>query len=185
MKHRFDRFTGRARKVLELAQEEAQRLKHDYIGTEHLLLGLLREDGGIGARSLKNLGLDLFRARSAVESTLDVSGGGRVLPGEMKVTPRFKRTIERAVDEARRLRHDYIGTEHLLLGLVGEESMLKSLGIDEEGVRQEVSRALEGREFKSRVGAPKRLFFLAGVIAVLAGIVLAALWRRIFVHLQR
>ena len=115
---RFDKFTERARKVLTLAQEEAQRFNHNYIGTEHLLLGLVREGEGVAAHVLENLGVELNKVRSAVEFI--IGRGDRPVIGEIGLTPRAKKVIELAVDEARRLNHHYIGTEHLLLGLVRE-----------------------------------------------------------------
>src|SRR5215211_5529413 len=114
MADRFDKFTERARRVLTLAQEEAQRFNHNYIGTEHILLGLVREGDGVAARVLNNLGIDLSSVRSTVESI--IGRGDHVVVGEVGLTPRAKRVLELAVDEARRLNHDYIGTEHLLLG---------------------------------------------------------------------
>ena len=118
MNDKFDKFTERARKVLSLAQEEAQRFNHNYIGTEHLLLGLVREGDGVAAKVLNNLGVELNKVRSAVEFI--IGRGDRVVLGEIGLTPRAKKVIELAVDEARRLDHHYIGTEHLLLGLVRE-----------------------------------------------------------------
>ncbi len=115
---RFDRFTDRARWVLHLAQEEAQGFKHNYIGTEHMLLGLIREDQGVAAKVLSDRGARLDTARSAVEHI--VGRGDHPTRGPVSLTPRAKRVIEFSVDEARRLRHDYIGTEHLLLGVVRE-----------------------------------------------------------------
>src|SRR3972149_5054367 len=116
MADRFDKFTERARKVLTLAQEEAQRFNHNYIGTEHLLLGLVREGDGVAAKVLANLGVELNKVRSAVEFI--IGRGDRTVTGEIGLTPRAKKGIELAVDAARRLSHHYIGTEHLLLGLV-------------------------------------------------------------------
>src|SRR6266852_1902130 len=135
---RFDRFTERARKVLSLAQEEAQRLQHNYIGTEHLLLGLVREGQGVAAKVLANLGVKLNQVRSAVEFI--IGRGDRIVVGEIGLTARAKKVIELAVDEARRLNHHYIGTEHLLLGLVREgegiaAGVLESLGVNLEKVR--------------------------------------------------
>src|SRR6266480_2736566 len=115
---RFDKFTERARKVLSLAQEEAQRFQHTYIGTEHLLLGIVRENEVVTAKVLSNLGVDLNKVRNAVEAS--IGRGDRIVLGEIGLTPRAKKVIELAVDEARRLNHHYIGTEHLLLGLVRE-----------------------------------------------------------------
>ena len=114
-----DKFTERVRKVMYLAREEAARLQHDYIGTEHLLLGVVREGEGIAATVLNNLGLDLDQIRQAVESMVSNSGGTLTI-GEIPFTPRAKRVLELAVDEARQLGHNYVGTEHLLLGLIRE-----------------------------------------------------------------
>src|SRR3970282_933973 len=116
MADRFDKFTERARRVLTLAQEEAQRFNHNYIGTEHLLLALVGEVDGVAPKVLNNLGVELSKVRSAVEFII---GRGEKTPtGEIGLTPRAKKVIELAVEEARRLNHSYIGTEHLLLGLV-------------------------------------------------------------------
>ena len=118
MADRFDKFTERARRVLTLAQEEAQRFNHNYIGTEHLLLGLVREGDGVAAKVLSNLGVELSKVRSAVEFI--IGRGEKSISGEIGLTPRAKKVIELAVEEARRLNHNYIGTEHLLLGLMRE-----------------------------------------------------------------
>ena len=145
MADRFDKFTERARRVLSLAQEEAQRFNHNYIGTEHLLLGLVREGDGLAAKVLANLGVELNKVRSAVEFI--IGRGDRPTSGEVGLTPRAKKVIELAVDEARRLNHHYIGTEHLLLGLVREgegiaAGVLESLGVNLEKVRAETTRIL-------------------------------------------
>ncbi len=139
MANKFDRFTKKARRVLSLAQEEAQALNHGYIGTEHLLLGLVREGDGVAARVLRDLGVDLPKVRQAVEDI--VGRGKRTTVGRIGLTPRTKRVIELAVEEARRLGHHYIGTEHLLLGLVREGNgiaadVLASLGVSLEAVRR-------------------------------------------------
>ena len=138
---RFDKFTERARKVLQLAQEEAQRFNHNYIGTEHLLLGLVREDEGVAAKVLANLGVEPNRVRSAVEFIIGRSD--RDVTGDVGLTPRGKKAIELSVDEALRLNHHYIGTEHLLLGLVREgegiaAGVLESLGVSLDKVRSQV-----------------------------------------------
>ncbi|HET8907951.1 MAG TPA: Clp protease N-terminal domain-containing protein, partial [Ktedonobacterales bacterium] len=109
----FDKLTKRARKVLSLAQEEAQRLNHNYIGTEHLLLGLVAEGEGLAAKALQNLGVELATVRRSVEHI--IGRGDRIVLGEIGMTPRAKKVIELALDEAHRLNHHYIGTEHLLL----------------------------------------------------------------------
>ncbi len=145
MSDKFDRFTKRARRVLTLAQEEAQRLNHNYIGTEHLLLGLVREENGVAVRVLRDLGVDPKQIRERVERT--VGRGQRAMYGKLSLTPRTKRVIELAVDEARRLGHHYIGTEHLLLGLVraGEGvavDVLRSLGVGLDKVRSQTARVM-------------------------------------------
>jgi ATP-dependent Clp protease ATP-binding subunit ClpA len=144
-KERFDHFTERVRKVLSLAQEEAQRFNHNYIGTEHLLLGLVREHDGVAAKVLGNLGVELNKVRAAVESI--IGRGDRIVLGDIGLTPRSKKVIELAVDEARRLNHHYIGTEHLLLGLVREgegiaAGVLESLGVNLEKVRTQTIQVL-------------------------------------------
>jgi ATP-dependent Clp protease ATP-binding subunit ClpA len=141
----FDKFTERARTVLSLAQEEAQRLNHTYIGTEHLLLGLVREGDGVAAAVLRNLGVDLTSVRAEVERT--VGRGDHSVQGDIGLTPRAKKVFELAVDEARRLNHHYIGTEHILLGLVREGEgiaarVLESLGVNLEKVRQTTIQVL-------------------------------------------
>lgn len=142
---RFDKFTERARKVLHLAQEEAQRLHHNYLGTEHLLLGLVREGEGVAGKVLISLGVDLEKVRKAVE---DIIGrGDHIVLGEIGLTPRAKKVIELAVDEARRLNHHYIGTEHLLLGLLREGEgigvgVLESFGLSLQEVRAKTIQVL-------------------------------------------
>jgi ATP-dependent Clp protease ATP-binding subunit ClpC len=144
--NKFDKFTERARKVLTLAQEEAQRFNHNYIGTEHLLLGLVREGDGVAARVLSNMGVQLPKVRSAVEFI--IGRGESMILGDIGLTPRAKKVIELAVDEARRLNHHYIGTEHLLLGLVREgegiaAGVLESLGVNLEKVRSQVMQVVQ------------------------------------------
>lgn len=151
---RFDKFTEQARKALQWAQQEAQRFNHDYIGTEHILLGLLREWDDVAARVLNNLGIELHKVRSAVEFI--IGRGERLVLGEIGLTPRARRVIELSVDEARRLKHDYIGTEHLLLGLVREgegiaAGVLESLGVSLDRVRREVIRTLNDPQSMARV----------------------------------
>jgi len=130
--NRFDRFTKRARHVLVLAQEEAQRFQQSSIGTEHLLLGLLREGEGVAAQVLSNLGIEVDQVRHAVEAI--IGRGERIVLGEIGLTPRAKKVMELAVDEAHRLNHRFIGTEHLLLGFRREgagvaANVLKSFGL--------------------------------------------------------
>ena len=145
MASRFEKFSERARRVLSLAQEEAQRFNHTYIGTEHILLGLVRETDGVAAKVLSNLGVELNKVRSAVEFI--IGRGERTTGGEIGLTPRAKKVIELAVDEARRLQHNYIGTEHLLIGLMREgegvpAGVLESLGVTLDKIRAETSRIL-------------------------------------------
>ena len=142
----FVKFTDRARSVLTLAQDEAQRFNHNYIGTEHLLLGLVREGDGVAAQALENMNVELAKVRTAVEFI--IGRGDRPVVGEVGLTPRAKRVIELAIDEARRFGHNYIGTEHLVLGLVLEgegiaAGVLESLGVNFDRVRHEVIRVLE------------------------------------------
>jgi ATP-dependent Clp protease ATP-binding subunit ClpC len=149
-----DKFTERVRKVMYLAREEAARLQHDYIGTEHLLLGLIREGEGIAANVLSNLGLDLDVIRQAVESMV-ASPGGTLTIGEIPFTPKAKRVLELSIDEARQLGHNYVGTEHLLLGLIREGEgvaarVLLELGVDRKKVREETLRLLGGTPSASR-----------------------------------
>ncbi|MBA2679197.1 MAG: hypothetical protein H0U76_12465 [Ktedonobacteraceae bacterium] len=143
---RFDKFTERARRVLAQAQEEAQRFQHHYIGTEHLLLGLLHEEDGVAARVLHNLGIDLDQVRSGVEFI--ITRGDRIVLGEIGLTPRAKKVIELAIDEAHKLNHHYIGTEHLLLGTMREgeglgAGVLKSLGATIDNVRTQTILVLQ------------------------------------------
>ena len=145
MGSRFEKFSERARRVLSLAQEEAQRFNHNYIGTEHILLGLVRETEGVAARVLSGLGVDLSKVRSAVEFI--IGRGEKPAQGEIGLTPRAKKVVELAVDEARRMNHTYIGTEHLLIGLLREgegvaAGVLESLGVTLEKVRTETHRIL-------------------------------------------
>ncbi|TAM57287.1 MAG: ATP-dependent Clp protease ATP-binding subunit [Chloroflexota bacterium] len=155
----FEKFTDRARKVLTLAQDEAQRFNHNYIGTEHLLLGLVREGEGVAARVLENMNVELPKVRTAVEFI--IGRGDRPVVGEVGLTPRAKRVIELAIDEARRLGHNYIGTEHLLLGLVREgegiaAGVLESLGVNLDKVRHEVIRVLSQSSSTSPAAETKR-----------------------------
>jgi ATP-dependent Clp protease ATP-binding subunit ClpC len=158
MADKFDRFTKRARRVLTLAQEEAQRLNHNYIGTEHLLLGLVREENGVAVRVLRDLGVDPKQVRERVERT--VGRGQRAAFGKLSLTPRTKRVIELAVDEARRLGHHYIGTEHLLLGLVraGEGvavDVLRGLGVSLDKVRSQTARVMMESSVQTSSGQAK------------------------------
>jgi ATP-dependent Clp protease ATP-binding subunit ClpA len=137
----FERFTDRARRVVPLAQEEAKRLDHNYIGTEHLLLGLIREGEGVAAKALESLGISLDAVRQQVK---EIIGRGQQAPsGHMPFTPRAKKVLELSLREALQLGHDYIGTEHLLLGLIREgdgvaAQVLIRLGADLNRVRQQI-----------------------------------------------
>ena len=142
----FERFTDRARKVMALANQEAQRFNHEYIGTEHILLGLVKEGSGVGANVLKNLEVDLRKVRLEVEKLVK-SGPEMVTMGKLPQTPRAKKVIEYAIEEARNLNHNYVGTEHLLLGLLREQDgvaaqVLTNLGLKLEDVREEVLNLL-------------------------------------------
>jgi len=141
-----DRFTDRVRKVIYYARDEAARLQHDYIGTEHLLLGIVREGEGIAAKVLAKLELDFEQIQQAVENMVK-STGGTLTIGEIPFTPRAKRVLELAIEEARLLGHNYVGTEHLLLGLIREgegvaAQVLAELGVDRKRVREEVLKLL-------------------------------------------
>ncbi len=141
MADRFDKLTERAVKVLTLAQEEAQHCNRNYIGTEHLLLGLVREREGVSARVLANMGVELSKMRLAIEFI--IGRGDLMVMGEIGLTPPAKGVIELAVDEARRLNHRYIGTEHILLGLVREgegiaAGVLEALGVSLDKARAQV-----------------------------------------------
>ena len=142
----FERFTDRARKVMALANQEAQRFNHEYIGTEHVLLGLVKEGSGVGAAVLKNLDVDIKKLRLEVEKLVK-SGPDMVTMGKLPQTPRAKKVIEYAIEEARALNHNYVGTEHILLGLLRESEgiaaqVLMNLGLKLEDVRQEVLNLL-------------------------------------------
>jgi ATP-dependent Clp protease ATP-binding subunit ClpC len=142
----FERFTDRARKVMALANQEAQRFNHEYIGTEHILLGLVKEGSGVGANVLKNLDVDLRKVRLEVEKLVK-AGPEMVTMGKLPQTPRAKKVIEYAIEEARNLNHNYVGTEHLLLGLLREHDgvaaqVLRNLGLKLEEVREEVLNLL-------------------------------------------
>jgi len=142
----FERFTDRARKVMALANQEAQRFNHEYIGTEHILLGLVKEGSGVGANVLKNLDVDLRKVRLEVEKLVK-AGPEMVTMGKLPQTPRAKKVIEYAIEEARNLNHNYVGTEHLLLGLLREHDgvaaqVLMNLGLKLEEVREEVLNLL-------------------------------------------
>src|SRR6516165_6108462 len=138
----FERFTDRARKVMALANQEAQRFNHEYIGTEHILLGLVKEGSGVAANILRNLDIDLRMVRNEVEKLVQ-AGPDMVTMGKLPQTPRAKKVIEYAIEEARLFKHEYVGTEHLLLGLIREEEgvaaqVLMHLGLKLEDLREEM-----------------------------------------------
>ncbi len=156
----YERFTDRARKVMQLANQEAQRFNHEYIGTEHVLLGLIKEGSGVAANVLKNLDVDLRKIRLEVEKLVQ-SGPDMVTMGKLPQTPRAKKVIEYSMEEARHLNHNYVGTEHILLGLLREQEgvaaqVLMNLGLKLEEVREEVlnllGHGLEGEEMAGARG---------------------------------
>jgi ATP-dependent Clp protease ATP-binding subunit ClpC len=155
----WQRFTERARKVVFYAQEEAGRLGENYVSTEHVLLGLVRENDSVAARILDRLGVSLGRIRSEIERQV-TRGDGR-LGNDMQLTPRAKRVIDLAYDEARQLNNNYIGTEHLLLGLIREGEglagrVLSKLGVDLDRTRREVTarrRSENGRRLSTSLAA--------------------------------
>jgi ATP-dependent Clp protease ATP-binding subunit ClpC len=160
----YERFTDRARKVMQLANQEAQRFNHEYIGTEHVLLGLIKEGSGVAANVLKNLDIDLRKIRLEVEKLVQ-SGPDMVTMGKLPQTPRAKKVIEYSMDEARNLGHNYVGTEHILLGLLREQEgvaaqVLMNLGLKLEDVREEVlsllGHGLEGGEGGGERGGMER-----------------------------
>lgn len=140
---RFEKFTERARRVLALAQEEARRFNHDYLGTEHLLLGLLRETDSLAGKVLFKFGVGLEEARRQVEAIVGQGQADSGGAGVISLTPRSKKVLELAVEEARLLNHDYIGTEHLLLALLREgegiaADILKQMGLSLPKAKQEI-----------------------------------------------
>ncbi len=155
----FQRFTDRARRVVVLAQEEARLLNHNYIGTEHLLLGLIGEGEGVAAHALESLGIGLAAVRQQVEAII---GPGQQAPsGHIPFTPQAKKVLELAEQEGRALGHNYVGTEHILLGLIRESGgvavqALVTLGADLNRVRQQVIQLLHGSQGKDVMGAGSR-----------------------------
>lgn len=142
----YEKFTDRARKVMQLANQEAQRYKHEYIGTEHILLGLIAEGSGVAANVLKNLNIDLGKIRKEIEKIIQC-GPDVVTMGKLPQTPRAKKVVEYAIEETRNFKHNYVGTEHLLLGLIREEEgvasqVLMNLGLSLTAIRDEVFQIL-------------------------------------------
>src|SRR5947199_7599445 len=152
----FQRFTDRARQVVVLAQTEAKRLDHNYIGTEHILLGLIREGEGVAAKAMESLGISLDAVRQQVE---EIIGQGQQAPsGHIPFTPRAKKVLELSLREALQLGHNYIGTEHILLGLIRQgdgvaAQVLVKLGADLNRVRQQVIQLLHGYQGKEPASA--------------------------------
>ncbi len=156
----FNKFTERARKILIYAREEAGRIQNDYIGTEHILLGLIREGNGIAAAVLNNLNLDLDRIRDEIEQSVSRGGGSLVL-GEIPFTPRAKKVLDLAVEEAHSMGHNYVGTEHLLLGLINEGEgvaamVLSKLGAGLDRVREETLKLLGETVVSTGMERPSR-----------------------------
>ena len=152
----MERFTQRARRVLSLAHQEAERMRHNYIGTEHLLLGLIREEGGVAGRVLRELGLEAERVQEMVERMV---GTGQYRGGKLDLSPGTQQVLEFAVDEARHMGHHYIGTEHLMLGLVryGEGvaiEVLRKLGVTPEQIRRQTRRVLQESSAARRTSTP-------------------------------
>ena len=148
----FERFTDRARKVMAIANEHVRRFHHQYIGTEHIFLGLIKENGGTGATVLKNLDVDIDKMLPEVEQLFKLKGGrDAVAKGKIQQTQNAIKVIEYAIEEARNLNHDYIGTEHILLGLLRESEgiasqVLVNLGVSIEGVRMEIEKLPDRQE---------------------------------------
>jgi hypothetical protein len=175
----YERFTDRARKVMRLANKEAQRFNHEYIGTEHILLGLVKEGSGVAANVLKNLGIDLRQVRREVEKVVLSGPPFMICNGKRPQTPMVRRSIEYSIDEARSLLHNYVGTEHLLLGLLRQRDgvageVLTDLGLKLENVREEVVRLLEHPACKHPVPMAGR----GGTVGLLRWAVGGVVWGR-------
>ncbi|HEX9090029.1 MAG TPA: Clp protease N-terminal domain-containing protein, partial [Anaerolineales bacterium] len=161
----MERFTQRARRVLSLAHQEAERMRQNYIGTEHLLLGLMKEEGGVAGRVLRELGLDATRMEEVI---IRITGTGQVTTAKLDLSPGVQRALENAVEEARKMGHHYIGTEHLLLGLVqlGEGvalDVLRKMGVSAEQIRRQTRRVLdESTRSSSDEPSPRRSAIGAG-----------------------
>ncbi len=154
----YEGFTDRARKIMHLANQEAQRFNHEYLGTEHILLGLVKEGSGVGADVLKNLDVDLRKVRIEVEKLIK-SGPEMVTMGNLPKTPRAKKVIEYTIEEARNLNHGWVGSEHLLLGLLREQDgiaaqVLIASGLNLKKVRKEVLRTVDPKDESDAVQTP-------------------------------
>jgi hypothetical protein len=155
----FERFTDRSRRVVVLAQEEARALNREFVGTEHLLLGLIREDGGLAAQALESLGISEDAARRQVE---EITGRGEAGPakGHLPLTAHAKKVLQLSLREAMALGHGYIGTEHILLGLIREDAgaatrVLNGLGVDPNAIRQQVIRQVSARQIRQQPGTAR------------------------------
>jgi ATP-dependent Clp protease ATP-binding subunit ClpC len=154
-----DRFTNRLKKVINIARQEAIRMRHDYIGSEHLLLGIVKEGEGVAALVLSNLGIEKDELISAIENAVSY-GSTPIVLGEIPLNQEARRILNYAMEEARRMNHSYIGTEHLLLGILKEEQsiaaqVLFSLGIDIDIVRSEIMKILEGESLGQTIPKSK------------------------------
>lgn len=182
----YEHFTDRARTVMKLASQEAKRFNHEYIGTDHLLLGLIREGGGVAAHVLKRLDLDLRTIRIEVEKFIQ-SGPDLVTMRRLPQTPRVKKVIEYSMEEARNLDHNYVGTEHILLGLLREQEavahhVLMNLGLNLDDVRKEILQLLADPQTSTletpayRAGSllaswpPRGLLLIWSFVAIVAGL---------------
>jgi ATP-dependent Clp protease ATP-binding subunit ClpC len=153
----FERFTDRSRRVVVLAQEEARMLNHEYVGTEHILLGLIREDGGVAAQALESLGIGEEAARRQVEEIVGRGQAGAAPRGHLPITPQGKKVLQLSLREAMALGHGYVGTEHILLGLIREDEgvaarVLTGLGVDPNMIRQQVIRLVSARQVHQEPG---------------------------------
>jgi ATP-dependent Clp protease ATP-binding subunit ClpC len=160
----YEQLTDRARKALQLTTQEAERFNHEYIGTEHILLGLIKEGGGVAAKALQNLNVDLRKIRLEVEKLVQ-GGPGSVKGRKLPQTPRARKVVEYAIEEARDLKHSYVGTEHILLGLMREDQgvaaqILFNLGLRIDQVREEILGLTGlGLEKDSTPEVPSESFF--------------------------
>src|SRR4030065_592378 len=154
----MERFTQRARRVLSLAHQDAERMRHNYIGTEHLLLGVIREEGGVAGRLWRELGLESDRVQEIIER---LAGTGGFRGGKLDLSPGTQQVLEHAVDEARKMGHHYIGTEHILLGLVRYDEgvaldVLRKLGINADQIRRQTRRVLQETSSTASSSSPSR-----------------------------